>query len=51
MARENRGDRFAKDEDRKRSEEGLTAGSSRRREWDGHDHPYRHDHEPIRVPK
>lgn len=52
MARENRGDRFAKDEDRKRSEEGPRAGSSRRRERDRHDdHPERHDHEPIRVPK
>ena len=51
VARENRGDRFAKDEDRKRSEEGLRAGSSRRREQDGRDHPDRQDHEPIRVPK
>lgn len=51
MARKNRSDRFAKDEDRKRSEEGLRAGSSRRREQDGRDHPDRQDHEPIRVPK
>ena len=47
MDRENRGDRFAKDEDRKHSEEGRERGSSsRRREQDRHDH-----HEPIRVPK
>lgn len=54
MARGDRGDRFAKDdEDRKRSEEGrLGAGSSRGRERDEHNaHPERHDHEPIRVPK
>jgi uncharacterized protein (TIGR02271 family) len=52
VARGDRGDRFAKDgEDRKRSEEGLRTGSSRRREQDGRDHPDRQDHEPIRVPK
>ncbi len=51
MTRENRGDRFAKDEDRKRSEEGLKAGSSRRREREEHDHPDRHDQESIRVSK
>ncbi len=43
--RENRGDRFAKDEDRKHSEERPRTGSSRQREQD------KHDHEPIRVPK
>ncbi|MCA1737927.1 MAG: hypothetical protein LC740_03580, partial [Actinobacteria bacterium] len=55
MARENRSDRFAKDEDRKRSEEGLRAGSSRGRQRDRHDdHSDRHDddnHESLRVPK
>ncbi len=51
MARENRGERFAKDEDRKRSEEGLKAGRSRRREREEHDHPDRHDQESIRVSK
>ena len=51
VTRENRGDRFAKDEDRKRSEEGLKAGSSRRREREEHDHPDRHDQESIRVSK
>jgi uncharacterized protein (TIGR02271 family) len=55
VARENRSDRFAKDEDRKRSEEGLRAGSSKRRGRDGHDdHPlstHDDDHESIRVPK
>ena len=53
MARKDRGDRVAKDdEDRKRSEEGrLGAGSSRRREQDGRDHPGGHDQESIRVPK
>jgi uncharacterized protein (TIGR02271 family) len=55
VARENRSDRFAKDEDRKRSEEGLKAGSSRGRQRDRHDdHSDRHDddnHESLRVPK
>ena len=53
MARGDRGDRFAKDdEDRKRSEEGrIRADSSRRRQRDGRDHPDRHGHESIRVPK
>jgi uncharacterized protein (TIGR02271 family) len=58
VARENRSDRFAKDEvrkDRKRSEEGLRAGSSRGRQRDRHDdHSDRHDddnHESLRVPK
>ena len=47
MARKDRGDRFAKDEDRKRSEEGLRAGSSRGPERDRHDD----DRESLRVPK
>ncbi|MCA1731487.1 MAG: DUF2382 domain-containing protein [Actinobacteria bacterium] len=55
VARENRSDRFAKDEDRKRSEEGLRAGSSRGRQRDRHDdHSDRHhddNHESLRVPK
>ena len=51
MARDERSDRFAKDEDRKRSEKGLRADSSRGRERDERDHPDRDDHEPIRVPK
>jgi uncharacterized protein (TIGR02271 family) len=58
VAREDRGDRrFAKkdEDDRKRSEEGLRAGSSKRRGRDGHDdHPlstHDDDHESIRVPK
>ena len=63
MAREDRGDRrFARDEeDRRRSEEGLRAGSSRRRERDEPDderdrhlqwrRPGGHDDETIRVPK
>jgi len=48
-----RGDRVAKDdEDRKRSEEGPRAGSSRRRQRDEHDdHLQRHHDEPVRVPK
>jgi uncharacterized protein (TIGR02271 family) len=49
---QDRGDRFAKDdEDRKRSEEGLRAGSSKRRERDRRDHPVGHDQDSIRVPK
>jgi uncharacterized protein (TIGR02271 family) len=51
VARDERSDRFAKDEDRKRSEKGLRADSSRGRERDERDHPDRDDHEPIRVPK
>src|SRR3954452_19297401 len=51
VARKDRGDRFAKDEDRKRSEEELRAGSSGRRARDERDHPERPDHESIRVPK
>jgi uncharacterized protein (TIGR02271 family) len=58
VAREDRGDRrFAKkdEDDRKRSEEGLRAGNSKRRGRDGHDdHPdstHDDDHESIRVPK
>jgi uncharacterized protein (TIGR02271 family) len=52
VARKDRSDRFAKEEDRKRSEEGPRAGSSRRRQRDEHDdHLQRHDDEPIRVPK
>ena len=43
MARNDRSDRSAKDEDRKRSEKGPRADSSRMRERD--------EHEPIRVPK
>jgi uncharacterized protein (TIGR02271 family) len=51
VARDERSDRFAKNENRKRSEKGLRADSSRRRERDERDHPDRDDHEPIRVPK
>ncbi len=53
MARGDRGDRFAKDdEDRKRSEEGrIGADSSSRREQTSRDHPDRHDQDSIRVPK
>jgi uncharacterized protein (TIGR02271 family) len=43
VARGDRKDRFAKDEDRKRSEKGTRADSSRMRERD--------DNDPIRVPK
>ena len=43
VARNDRSDRFAKDEDRKRTEKGPRADSSRMRERD--------DHDPIRVPK
>jgi uncharacterized protein (TIGR02271 family) len=51
VARKDRSDRFAKDdEDRKRTEEGLRTGSSRH-EQDGRDHPDRQDHESILVPK
>ena len=49
--RGNRGDRFAKDEDRKRSEGGLGAGSPRGRRRDRQDRPDEHGREPIRVPK
>ncbi len=51
VARDERGERFAKDEDRKRSEKGLRADSSGRRERDERDHPDRDEHEPIRVAK
>jgi uncharacterized protein (TIGR02271 family) len=51
VARNDRSDRFAKDEDRKRSLKGTRADSSRKRERDERDHANRDDHEPIRVPK
>jgi uncharacterized protein (TIGR02271 family) len=51
VARDERGERFAKDEDRKRSEKGLRADSSGRRERDEREHPDRDEQEPIRVAK
>jgi hypothetical protein len=51
VARDERGERFANDEDRKRSRKGLRADSSGRRERDEREHPDRDDQEPIRVAK
>jgi uncharacterized protein (TIGR02271 family) len=52
VARGDRGDRFAKDdEDRRRSEEGLSADSSRKRQREGRDHPVGHDQDSIQVSK
>src|SRR5215217_3915802 len=51
VARDKRGEWFAKEEDRKRSEKGLRADSSGRRERDEREHPDRDDQEPIRVAK
>jgi len=49
--REDRGGRFAKGEDRKRSEEGLGAESPRESRRDRRDRADEHGREPIRVPK